>query len=37
VPGGLLGLLPTGPSLDPAALSRGGTLGPATPVPGCAG
>jgi type VII secretion protein EccB len=37
VPGGLLGLLPTGPSLDPAALSRGGTLGPATPVAGCAG
>ncbi|MGH3373117.1 MAG: type VII secretion protein EccB [Actinoallomurus sp.] len=37
VPGGLLGLLPTGPSLDPAALSRGGTLGPTMPVTGCAG
>jgi type VII secretion protein EccB len=36
VPSGLLGLLPTGPSLDPAALSGGAALG-AAPAAGCGG
>ncbi|MGW3043774.1 type VII secretion protein EccB [Kitasatospora sp. NPDC001159] len=37
VPTRLLGLLPTGPSLDPAALAGGGVVGAAAPANPCGG
>ncbi|MFF8430645.1 type VII secretion protein EccB [Streptomyces sp. NPDC016566] len=37
VPGALLGMLPSGPSLDPAVLANGGVVGPPASPPKCGG